>query len=87
MESFTVMLEIYNLSMMLLVTPIKNPPFCFYIRTIEHGSIPMTINRLPDFSWKAHNIQTKYFTLENIQRLGALIELKKPKLFLPNIWL
>jgi len=29
MESFTVMLEIYNLSMVLLVTPVANSPFLF----------------------------------------------------------
>ncbi|SFT24973.1 hypothetical protein [Mucilaginibacter polytrichastri] len=85
MESFTVMLEIYNLSMVLLVTPITNPPLCFRIRTIAHGPNAMTINRLPDLSWNAEDIQKKYFTIEIVQRLGALIELKKPILFLPAI--
>ncbi|OKS89678.1 hypothetical protein RG47T_5163 [Mucilaginibacter polytrichastri] len=45
----------------------------------------MTINRLPDLSWNAEDIQKKYFTIEIVQRLGALIELKKPILFLPAI--
>ena len=79
------MLEIYNLSMVLLVTPMATRPFWFHIRPIAHGSNKMTINRLPDLSWKAEHIQMKYFTLENIQRLGALIELKKPALFVPGI--
>jgi hypothetical protein len=85
MESFTVMLEIYNLSMVLLVTPIAAPPFCFLIRTVAHGPDAMTINRLPDLSWNAEDIHMKFFTLETIQRLGALIELKKPKLFLSKV--
>jgi len=84
MESFTVMLEIYNLSMVLLVTPTATLPISFRIRTIAHGPNAMTINRLPDLSWNAEDIQMKYFTLETIQRLGTLIELKKPKLFLPE---
>ncbi|WP_179415408.1 hypothetical protein HDF19_21100 [Mucilaginibacter sp. E4BP6] len=85
MESFTVMLEIYNLSMVLLVTPVANSPFCFRIRTVTHGPKAMTITRLPDLSWNAVDIQMKYFTVDTIQRLGALIEFKKPKLFLPEI--
>lgn len=79
------MLEIYNLSMVLIVTPITKSPFCFRIRTIAHSPNAMTISRLPDLSWNAENIQKKYFTLEIIQRLGAMIELKKPILFLPEI--
>jgi hypothetical protein len=51
------MLEIYNLSMVLLVTPMIDPPFCFRIRTIAHGPNAMTINRLPDLSWNAEDIQ------------------------------
>lgn len=78
------MLEIYNLSMVLLVTPMIYTPFCFRIRTIAHGPNAMTINRLPDLSWNAVDIQKKYFTLETIQRLGRIIELQKPKLFLDD---
>jgi len=85
MESFSVMLEIYNLYMVLLVIPIATSPFCFHIRTIANGPNAMTIHRLPDLSWNAEDIRMKYFTLETIQRLGALIELNKPKLFLPKI--
>jgi hypothetical protein len=85
MESFTVMLEIYNFSMVLLVTPMIDPPFCFRIRAIAHGPNAMTINRLPDLSWNAEGIQMKYFTLDTVQRLGAMIELKRPKLFLAEI--
>ena len=81
MESFTVMLEIYNLSMVLIVTPLTTLPFYFHIRTITHGPDAMTINRLANLSWNAENIQMKYFTMETIQRLGALIELEKPTLF------
>jgi hypothetical protein len=81
MESFTVMLEIYNLSMVLLVTPMIDPPFCFRIRTLAHGPNAMTINRLPDHSWNAEDIQKKYFTLEIIQRLGRIIELQSPNYF------
>jgi hypothetical protein len=68
MESFTVMLEIYNLSMVLLVIPLVTLPFYFHIRTIAHGSNAMTINCLVDLSWNAENIQMKYFTLKTIQR-------------------
>jgi hypothetical protein len=85
MESFTVVLEIYNLSMVLLVTPVVTSPFCFRIRTISHGPTAMIINRLPDLSWIAVDIQMKYFTVDTIKRLGALIEFKQPKLFLPEI--
>jgi hypothetical protein len=84
MESFTVVLEIYNLSMVLIVTPITKPPFCFHVQTIDDNPNAMTINRLPDLSWNAEHNQMKYFTLENIQRLGAIIEQKKPALFAWN---
>jgi hypothetical protein len=81
MESFTVMLGIYNLSIVLPVTPLATLPFCFHIRTIAQGPDAITINRLADLSWNAENIQMEYFTLETIQRLGALIELEEPTLF------
>jgi len=82
MESFTVMLKIYDLSMGLIVTTIDSKPFCFKIETTTDGPNSMIINRLPDRTWNAECIKMKYFTDENIQNLGALIESEKPGLFL-----
>jgi hypothetical protein len=81
MESFTVMLKIYNLSMGLIVTPLDSKPFYFKIETTTGGPNSMLMNRMPDHSWNADCIQMKYFTHKNVQRLGALIELEQPGLF------
>jgi len=79
------MLEIYELPMVLLITPIANPLICFIVRTITYSPKAMTINRLPDLSSIAENVKMKYFTLETIQRPGGMIELKNPNLFLTEI--
>jgi len=81
MESFTVMLKIYDLSIGLIVTPLDSKPFYFKIETTIGGPNSMFMNRMPDHSWIANCIQMKYFTYKNIQRLGALIEVKQPGLF------
>jgi hypothetical protein len=82
MESFTVTLDIFDLSLGLIVTAMDSKPFCFRIETTTGGPNSMIINRLPDLTWNAECVTMKYFTQENIQRLGTLIESKNPAMFL-----
>jgi hypothetical protein len=77
MVSFTVILQIYNSPLALVVTPIAMMPYSFLVKTLSDKSNSMIIKRLPNRSWIGEKVTMKYFTKKNIQRLGRLIETKK----------
>jgi hypothetical protein len=81
MVSFTVVLQIYNSPLALVVTPMAMIPYCFLVKTLGEKSNSMLIKRLPDRSWIGEMVTKKYFTKKNIQRLGKLIETKNKELF------
>ena len=77
MVSFTVVLQIYNSPLALVVTPIAMMPYSFLVKTLSNKNNSMIIKRLPNRSWIGEKVTMKYFTKKNIQRLGRLIETKK----------
>jgi hypothetical protein len=80
MVSFTVVLQIYNSPLALVVTPIAILPYSFLVKTLSDKSTSMIIKRLPDRSWIGEKVSMKFFTKKNIQRLGQLIEFKTQEL-------
>ena len=81
MVSFTVILQIYNSPLALVITPIAMIPYGFLVKTLSDKSNSMIIKRLPDRSWIGEMVNKKYFTKKNIQRLGKLIESRNKELF------
>ncbi len=77
MVSFTIVLQIYNSPLALVVTPVAMMPYSFLVKTLSDKSNSMIIKRLPNRGWVGERVTMKYFTKENIQRLGRLIEIKK----------
>ena len=80
MVSFTVVLQIYNSPLALVVTPLAMMPYSFLVKTLSDKSNSMIIKRLPNRSWIGERVTMKYFTKKNIQRLGRLIETKNKEL-------
>jgi hypothetical protein len=80
MVSFTVVLQIYNSPLALVVTPIAMMPYSFLVKTLSNKSNSMIIKRLPNRSWIGEKVTMKYFTKKNIQRLGRLLETKNKEL-------
>jgi hypothetical protein len=81
MISFTMVIEVYNFPLPLVVTPKTIPPYCFHIKTVGESSNTMIIKRLPDHSWIGEMVTMKYFTKENIQLLGKIIESENQRMF------
>lgn len=81
MISFSLVLQVYNLPLALVVTPLASIPYCFIVKTLNHTGNAMVIKRLPDRSWVGEMVTMKYFTKKNIQRLGRLIEMKNKEMF------
>ncbi|HEY4196080.1 MAG TPA: hypothetical protein VGM63_11125 [Mucilaginibacter sp.] len=82
MVSFTVVLQIYNSPLALIVTPIAMMPYSFIVKTLSGKDNSMIIKRLPNRSWIGEKVTMKYFTKKNIQRLGKLLETKNKELFI-----
>ena len=80
MVSFTVVLQIYNSPLALVVTPLAMMPYSFLVKTLGNKGNSMIIKRLPNRSWIGERVTMKYFTKKNIQRLGRLIETKNKEL-------
>jgi hypothetical protein len=80
MVSFTVVLQIYNSPLALVVTPIAMIPYSFFVKTLSDKGNSMIIKRLPNRNWIGERVTMKYFTKKNIQRLGRLIETKNKEL-------
>jgi hypothetical protein len=80
MVSFTVVLQIYNSPLALVVTPLAMMPYSFLVKTLSDKGNSMIIKRLPNRSWIGEKVTMKYFTKKNIQRLGRLIETKNKEL-------
>ena len=78
MKSFTVIISIYNLAMDFIVTCIGSKPYRFKVETII-GEPHAVLKLLPGHEWVAEQVSMKYFTKDNIKRLGLLIEDEKPK--------
>jgi len=74
-QSFKIVIWIYNLSMDLVVTP-STLHRRFKVETIAGGANPMIIKYMPDHTWVAENVTMKFFTEKYIRELGALIERK-----------
>ena len=81
MVSFTIILQIYNSPLALVVTPIALLPYSFLVKTVSGQNNPMIIKRVPDKGWVGEMVTMKFFTKRNIQRLGKLIETKNEQLF------
>jgi hypothetical protein len=79
MKSFTVIISIYNEAMNFLVTRISSRPYRFKIETDIHEHNATILRRLPGNKWIADHVSVKYFTKDNIKRLGLLIDNEKPK--------
>jgi len=79
MKSFTVIISIYNEAMNFLVTRISSRPYRFKIQTDAHEPKATILRLLPGKKWIADQVSMKYFTKNNIKRLGVLIENEKPK--------
>jgi hypothetical protein len=77
-QSFKIVIWIYNLSMDLVVTPTDGMLHRrFKVETITGEVNPMIIKYMPDHTWVAENVTMKFFTEKYIRELGALIESKK----------
>ena len=76
MISFPIVLQIYNSPLTLIVTPLAILQYRFLVKTLSKGSQSMIIKRLPDSNWIGELVTMKYFTKNNIQRLGKLIEIE-----------
>jgi hypothetical protein len=79
MKSFTVIISIYNSAMDFMVTCIGSKPYRFKVETIIGEPHATVLKLLPGHEWVAEHVSVKYFTKDNIRRLGALIEGEKPK--------
>lgn len=79
MKSFTVIISIYNLAMNFMVTRIGTKPYRFKVETIIGETNATVLKLLPGHEWVAEHVSMKYFTKENIRRLGVLIDGEKPK--------
>ena len=76
-QSFKIVIWIYNLSMDLVVTPMDSTlHHRFKVETITGEANPMIIKCMPDHTWVAENVTMKFFTEKYIRELGALIERK-----------
>ncbi|MDB5143916.1 MAG: hypothetical protein JWQ66_2629 [Mucilaginibacter sp.] len=84
MVSFTVVLQIYNSPLALVVTPLAMMPYSFLVKTLSDKGNSMIIKRLPNHNWIGEKVTMKYFTKKNIQRLGRLIETKNKELLVLN---
>jgi hypothetical protein len=79
MKSFTVIILIYNSAMDFMVTCIGSKPYRFKIETVIGENNATVLKLLPGHKWVAEHVSMKYFTKDNIRRLGLLIEGEKPK--------
>jgi hypothetical protein len=79
MKSFIVIISIYNLAMNFLVAQISADPYCFKIETDIHEANATILRLLPGNKWIGDHVSMKYFTKENIRRLGSLIENERLK--------
>ena len=82
MVSFTIILHIYNSPLALVVTPLAVAPYSFLVKTLNDTGNSMIIKRLPNKKWVGEMVKMKFFTKENIQRLGKLLETKEKEIFL-----
>ena len=79
MKSFKVIISIYNSAMGFMVTCIGSKPYRFKIETSIKEPHATVLKLLPGHKWVAEHVSMKYFTKDNIRRLGLLIEGEKPK--------
>jgi len=79
MKSFKIIISIYNSAMGFMVTCIGAKPYRFKIETGTGEQNGTVVKLLPKNKWVAEHVSVKYFTKENIRRLGLLIEEQKPK--------
>ena len=81
MIHFTIILHIYNSPLALVVTPLAMVPYAFLVKTLNDRASSMIIRRLPDKSWIGEKVKMKFFTKQNIQRLGKLLETKEKEIY------
>jgi len=79
MKSFKVIISIYNSAMGFMVTCIGSKPYRFKVETTIGEPHATVLKLLPGREWVAEHVSMKYFTKDNIRRLGLLIEGEKPK--------
>ena len=77
MTSFTIILHIYNSPLALVVTPLAMAPYSFLVKTLSDKGESMIIRRLPGKGWIGEKVKMKFFTKQNIRRLGKLLETKE----------
>ena len=79
MKSFKIIISIYNSAMGFMVTCIGSKPYRFKIETTIGEPNATILKLLPGHKWVAEHVSMKYFTKDNIRRLGLMIEGEKPK--------
>lgn len=84
MTGFEIILQIYNLSIGVIVTPMDKQFYHFKVETVRGGPHPMILKYHPDYSWIVEKATMKFFTQTYVRQLGALIEIKKPEWFYLN---
>ncbi|EHQ30992.1 hypothetical protein [Mucilaginibacter paludis] len=84
MSGFEINIQVYNMPLSVIVTPIDSK-FCrFKVETVRGKAQPMILTYRPDCSWIVEQASMKFFTLAYVGKLGALIKNKKPEWFLMN---
>ncbi len=81
MASTEIVICIYNMYMVLMVTPLDAKSMRFKVISNDKGIDDMILNYKPNDTWTAEKVHMKFFTKKYICELGKLIKIKKPEWF------
>jgi len=72
---------IYNLPLHMFVTPLDSRHCRFKVEINDSGPAVMILKCSPEHLWAGEKMTMKFFTTENILRLGKLIATKRSEWF------
>ncbi len=79
-----IVIFIYNMYMVLIVSPLDAKSMRFKVVSNESVLDDMILKYLPNHTWVAEKSTMKFFTKKYITELGKLIKIKKPEWFKPS---